>query len=236
MLSPQVVARIEPGQLESTWLTLSSPLGRSVNCRAFGLREEGGRRFVEVVCGGNSGSREILVLFDENSKIAGMAIDAITERTNGAPRPTPAPTSAQPMMFGVNSLSWRINLWRYAWELASPKPITGLGLGGFPTYSPRLVGYAVTPHNDFVRVFAEMGIVGLGTYLWLWATLTWGLFAMWRSATDRHEALLAAALIAIAACYFVNSLSADLLNYPTMGWVFWSLAALPEALRPRSEA
>jgi O-antigen ligase len=113
--------------------------------------------------------------------------------------------------------------------------LIGVGLGSFPTYSPKLVGIPVTPHNDFIRVFAEMGIVGLIPYLWLWGTLAWGLYRLWRRTPDRPQALVAASLIAIAACYFVSSLSADLLNYPTLGWVFWSLMALPEAFRQQPE-
>jgi len=176
----------------------------------------------------------VQIAFDAASKIIGMGIDPGTP--GPPPAPGTAPVPAAPIVYGVNSLSWRLNMWRYALDLALDHPITGIGLGAFPTYSPRLVGFAVTPHNDVVRVLVETGVLGLAAYLWLWAALAWSLFRWWRSAPNRAQSLLAATFIAVAAGYFAGGLSADLLNYPTMGWVFWSLMALPGGLREQAEA
>lgn len=145
------------------------------------------------------------------------------------------PTSA-PAAQGFTSFAWRLNLWRFALDLALERPLLGLGLGGFSDQSPRLVGFPVTPHNDFVRVFAEMGILGLGAFLWLWGALAWRLGTFWRHAADRRRSLLAATLVAVAAGYLINCLAADMLNNPTAGWVFWPLMALPEAFAPKTEA
>lgn len=148
------------------------------------------------------------------------------------PGPTPPPGPAP----ALNSVSWRLNLWRFALDLALERPLLGLGLGGFPDQSPRLVGFPVTPHNDFVRVFAEMGILGLGAFLWLWGALAWRLGRFWRHAADRRQSLLAAVLVAVAVGYLINCLTADMLNNPTAGWVFWPLMALPEAFPPKTKA
>ncbi|MDH7488014.1 MAG: O-antigen ligase family protein [Anaerolineae bacterium] len=161
------------------------------------------------------------------------------------PRPTPTPPLAGTPQAGptvpsprpapaLNSISWRLSLWRFAATLAMERPLVGLGLGGFPVQSPRLVGSAVTPHNDFVRVCAEMGLLGLGAFVWLWGALARRLFGFWRCASDLPVSLLAAAFLAMAAGYLVNSLSADLLNNPTVGWVFWPLMALPEAFAAKT--
>lgn len=150
---------------------------------------------------------------------------AFPQPTPAVPKPRPAPA--------LNSISWRLNLWRFAVDLASERPIFGLGLGGFPDQSPRLVSFAVTPHNDFVRVLAETGVLGLGAFLWLWGAAAWWLWRFWRHAPDREQSLLAAVLLAVALGYFLNCLAADMLNNPTAGWVFWPLMALPEAFAPR---
>lgn len=167
----------------------------------------------------------------ELSDVTTLDFTAQVEATGQVPTPAPTPQIVE----GVNSLSWRWNLWRFGIALAADRPITGIGLGSFPLNSPRLVGWEVTPHNDFVRVFAEMGIVGLVAYLWLWFALGRSLFALWRHAPSRGQALLGATLISAAACYLVNGLSADLLNCPTLGWVFWSLAAVPAAFPARGK-
>lgn len=162
-----------------------------------------------------------------------------------SPRPTPtpppagasptAPAAPQPRPVpALNSISWRLNLWRFAVMLAKERALVGLGLGGFPQQSPRLVGFAVTPHNDFVRVLAEMGLLGLGAFIWLWAALARRLLRFWHEAADRTQSLLAAVLLAIAVGYAINCLVADMLNNPTAGWVFWPLMALPEAFAHRA--
>ncbi len=171
------------------------------------------------------------VVLPELSEVTTLDFTAHFEGAASAPTSVPMPA----IVHGVNSLSWRLNLWRFGIALAADHPITGIGLGSFPLNSPRLVGWEVTPHNDFVRVFAEMGSVGLLAYLWLWFALGRSLFALWRYAPNRGQALLGAVLISVAACYLVNGLSADLLNYPTLGWVFWSLAAVPAAFPARGD-
>ncbi|GAB4406458.1 MAG: hypothetical protein Kow00123_19090 [Anaerolineales bacterium] len=148
--------------------------------------------------------------------------------------PPPPNPSDQRLPPAQNSLSWRFNLWRFAVTLAMERPLVGLGLGGFPDQSPRLVGWAVTPHNDFMRVFAEMGILGLAPFVWLWGAAAWRLLGWWRDAADRGQSLLAAVLLATVVGYCLNCLSADMLNNPTVGWVFWPLMALPEAFAPRA--
>jgi O-antigen ligase len=72
----------------------------------------------------------------------------------------------------INS-SGRINMWRATIESAMQSPIVGQGLGSsqelIQTLFPRL-GH---PHNDYLRVWHDLGAVGIalllsGLLLWLW--------------------------------------------------------------------
>jgi hypothetical protein len=227
MISAGIAANVTTEQLRVARQYIVNETGAIRQCRATGLVEGYGRQLAELVCEGTKSTREVQVAFDSAAKIAGMGFKRAPSIPGAAPTPTP--------VLGVNALSWRLNMWRYALDLAAKSPIVGVGLGAFPTYSPRLVGFASPPHNDVIRVLAEMGVLGLGAYLWLWAALAWSLYRLWRQAPDRPRSLFAAALIAVAAVYFANGLSADMLNYPTLGWVFWSLMALPEAFRQKPE-
>lgn len=68
-----------------------------------------------------------------------------------------------------NSISVRYNLWNYSLELIKKQPLLGYGTGSFssqfstlgPEISKNLEGQHKTPHNNFLYVFFELGIVGL---------------------------------------------------------------------------
>lgn len=66
-----------------------------------------------------------------------------------------------------NTVEWRFRYWAEVLPLAKENPVTGIGL------SMTQYGTAAQkqPHNDFLRAFVETGIVGLGTFLTMIATL-----------------------------------------------------------------
>jgi O-antigen ligase len=66
----------------------------------------------------------------------------------------------------ANSLIWRFEYWTAALQQAD-NPVTGIGLGGVSVSTQE----AKEPHNDFVRVFVETGLVGLAAYLWFCAAM-----------------------------------------------------------------
>jgi O-antigen ligase len=218
-------------QFKTGWERLTGASGKIRQVRVTAIAEESGRWVVDITCDGVNAPLELRVWLDGTGTIVGISVPSAP---TGMPTPAAGPTPG--IVYGVNSFSWRLNLWKFGFDMAMERPITGIGLGAFPDQSPRLVGWRTMPHNDFVRAFTEMGILGLGTYLWLWAALAWSIYKLWRRAPDRAHSLLAATLAAAAAGYAANGLSADMLNYPALGWLFWSLAALPEAFRTRPEA
>ena len=59
-----------------------------------------------------------------------------------------------------NSLTWRLDYWGEVLDLAG-NPVTGIGLTGVEAG----LATAVPPHNDFLRVFVETGLVGLAAYV-----------------------------------------------------------------------
>lgn len=73
--------------------------------------------------------------------------------------------------------SGRLGIWYVGLIALGKYWLTGAGLGNFPTtynefiiYAPHFIGYRKAPHNIFVGIFVELGIVGI--------TLT--ILAMWK--------------------------------------------------------
>lgn len=91
------------------------------------------------------------------------------------------------------SAQGRLNAWRFAFNLALDRPLTG---GGFETFRPRWFAlYAPNPykvhdaHSIYFEVLGEHGFVGLALFLLL-GTFTWLKAGRIRRLTRRREELL----------------------------------------------
>jgi O-antigen ligase len=76
-----------------------------------------------------------------------------------------------------SNLSDRDILWQGAYELADDRPLFGFGLQTFRLIFPffeRLSDKGIsTWHGDYLQVYMESGLLGLGTLLWILATFLW---------------------------------------------------------------
>lgn len=61
----------------------------------------------------------------------------------------------------IFSTMMRLNYWRDTIEMIKAKPLTGVGLGNFNLTLSR---YA---HNSYLQIWAEMGILGIISWLWI---------------------------------------------------------------------
>jgi putative inorganic carbon (HCO3(-)) transporter len=69
--------------------------------------------------------------------------------------------------------STRIRLWQTSFNMIKDKPILGIGLGNFERLFEKykVEGYydiTCHPHNDFLNVAVNSGLLGLLAYLWIW--------------------------------------------------------------------
>jgi putative inorganic carbon (hco3(-)) transporter len=87
-----------------------------------------------------------------------------------------------------DSSSGRINAWKFAWNLALDRPLTG---GGFQTFSPELfLQYAPDPkafhdaHSIYFEMLGEQGFVGLALFLALLLSCFRSLSRLKRNARD----------------------------------------------------
>lgn len=119
-----------------------------------------------------------------------------------------------------NSLVWRFEYWRQALDL-NTDPLFGSGLSAV-----REVGSeAKEPHNDFIRVYVEAGLLGLAAYLWF---LVAGVKVARRGVRETREGYLRGVAIGFAgimAVFVVLSLVSNVITQLALLWYIGAFAA-----------
>lgn len=122
----------------------------------------------------------------------------------------------------LGSVSWRFEQWSIAYKLMSEKPLFGIGWWNFPLYN----SWATTPHNEFLRIGAEAGILALSIYIVLITyMLFWFVRQYLRLPKKSLEAILAGSTIIIIFNFIVFSTTDNPLGLPEVSWYYWAIIA-----------
>jgi O-antigen ligase len=114
----------------------------------------------------------------------------------------------------------RLYLWQEALKIWQLSPWLGIGICKFPKYD---IPYAVVPgrssfldhaHSNYFHILATLGLLGLGTFLWLWASVLKASLACYRKLSSLEDGKLSAGLslgifsgtaaILVAGCFEYN--------------------------------
>ena len=145
-------------------------------------------------------------------------------------------TSAVDLSYASNRA--RLLRWGQAFVMFSESPILGKGYGAFAMLYEEdvaLVGsytaqYQLGAHSEYLQVMAELGIVGLGVWIWLnFAFLHYGFRALKTLGDGFYRAVvigLMAAEISLMVHFIVN----NLLNGDAIGIPFWGIYGLLPAV------
>jgi putative inorganic carbon (hco3(-)) transporter len=128
-----------------------------------------------------------------------------------------------------NSLVWRFDHWGDSLSLANRNPVTGIGLKmtQSETDSER------APHNDFIRVYVETGMLGMAVYLGLLVSL---FNSTRRSLTGATPGLERGAAVGAAGClaaFVLVSVGGNLISQVVVLWYVFALAAVGTAVAAR---
>ena len=115
---------------------------------------------------------------------------------------------------------WRQDTWKQIMPLVYQKPILGHGLATVETE------FGVLTHNDYLRLLAETGIVGLLAYLLLMLRLlaaTWGDFRRTKSELARG---LQVGLMAMIVAFLFREFADNTMRNTVVMFYFWLFVAL----------
>lgn len=147
------------------------------------------------------------------------------------------------------TVNHRYFIWEVTWDMIRTRPLVGLGYGA---YQQRFVAFRDarrdeahfqslvwtqqeedTPyaHNEYLHLWAESGLLGLGAFLTLIALVARdALGQAWRSASPHMWAALG-----MASAMLVHSLVSYPLRLPLNGMIFWLLLGILVGLKKLSE-
>lgn len=99
----------------------------------------------------------------------------------------------------------RKHVWENTWQMITENPVAGVGAANWQIHFPKYgmqkfyeVNYTITegltnfqrPHNDFLWVWAETGIVGFGAYILIFLLSCWGVYQLYRKEQDAKKQLV----------------------------------------------
>lgn len=125
----------------------------------------------------------------------------------------------------------RMEAWKHMIDVGVQKPILGHGFGTTLDIAERIEehSYRMVPHNDFVRIFVELGVVGLAAFFYfLYSALREG-YEIFRRAETRTARSMAAAFLGLFAGYIVASCVDNQLMNISLLWPMWTVFALAKA-------
>ena len=124
-----------------------------------------------------------------------------------------------------NSFVWRVDYWSQSLELVQDDPVSGIGL----KVTQSVTDEAKAPHNDFLRVYVEAGVLGLIAYLGLLAALVHRARSALRAARAGPGGLDRGLAVGFAGClgaFLVFSIGGNLISQVVVLWSFHALAAI----------
>ena len=127
----------------------------------------------------------------------------------------------------------RIHLWKGAIDYATKHPILGAGYGNWKLasipYEKEYTNDLFVPyhcHNDFIEMFADLGIIGGVAFLVLFILLGLAVLKIWKQSNDHSARLVASIALMAIACYFVDAF----FNFPAERTSMQTMFAISAAL------
>ncbi len=135
----------------------------------------------------------------------------------------------------------RIAIYRNSLNMIRQHPVIGVGTNTFmknyktykesPEYRNVITSDTVYAHNNFLHLAGELGLIGLGIFIWLLYRLFAESKNIYYLLNDEYLKVTALSLIACLIAFLVNGLAESSLFHSRVAIVFWYIAGLILSLR-----
>jgi len=142
-----------------------------------------------------------------------------------------------PIVFMCNTD--RISIYKNSVNMIKHHPIIGVGVNTFsknyfkyklPEPDDARSGDSMYAHNHFLQMAGEIGLVGLGVFLWLLFRLFRKSMLIYRSLKDEYFKVISLSVTACLIAFLINGLTETSLYYSRVSMIFWYFIGFTLAL------
>ncbi|PKP56884.1 hypothetical protein CVT91_12025 [Candidatus Atribacteria bacterium HGW-Atribacteria-1] len=138
------------------------------------------------------------------------------------------------------SINTRLLMWKTTFEMIKDRPIFGSGIGAFKMnyldyqadflkYNPYYIKYsgkAGEAHNEYLQMWAEIGIIGLGIFIGI-ILMFYNLIINYLKKVDNNkDKIIVFGLVLGITCFLIHCLFTFPLHVPALGVTFFALLGL----------
>jgi O-antigen ligase len=127
-----------------------------------------------------------------------------------------------------NSIGWRLYFWTNLIDEWKLKPWFGYGTGSSIVFGRELMGVWTSPHNGYLRVLYETGIVGAAAFAWVLLTMLRQAVRLLRSELDDSVKLVSHVYVTMTISYIILNLTDNILEYYEVAIYNWAILSLVE--------
>ncbi|MEK7202882.1 MAG: O-antigen ligase family protein [Patescibacteria group bacterium] len=125
-----------------------------------------------------------------------------------------------------NSIHWRLNLWKDSLSYVKEKLLFGNGTGTAEKSILQKRGYrfgSTAPHNDYLKITLENGLLGLLSYIFLIISLFFKLLKKFQTTKSQNIKLFSLTLLGITVSLYTLSFADNILRNTALEWSYWIL-------------
>jgi len=139
----------------------------------------------------------------------------------------------------------RMAIWKFTWMMITDHPLLGSGIGTFKyntlgyqakffeqgdNRSIYLHGFAQETHNEYLQLWAELGIIGLGIFLWMVIGYFYYGLKFLKKTKDNYKQGAVIGLMGAVTAVLVDGIFGFPLHLPATAILFWLFLGLTVAI------
>lgn len=127
-----------------------------------------------------------------------------------------------------SSVGWRLYFWDEILRRFWDRPWFGFGAGSSVMLGVEIFGVEAAPHNGYLRVLYETGLVGMLSFFWVLGVMFWQGFRLIRRRLDNRLTFVSHVYVTMTVTYALLNLTDNILEYYEVAIYQWAILSLVE--------